>query len=125
MRGLIRIYKVLLVDDSRFIRKWIGDILNRSNRYKVIAEASNGREALLKYDEYRPDLVIMDVSMDEMNGVQALKHIVNLYPGAKIVMCTSLGQSSIITECMKAGAKDFIVKPYLDKLLDVLDQAIG
>lgn len=63
--------------------------------------------------------------MDEMNGVQALKHIVNLYPGAKVIMCTSLGQSSIITECIKEGAKDFIVKPYLDRLLDVLDQVVA
>ncbi len=77
---MLKIYKVLLVDDSRFIRKWIGDILRASNRYKVIDEASNGREALLKYDSHPPDLVIMDVAMDEMNGVQALKHLVNLYP---------------------------------------------
>lgn len=122
---MIKIYKVLLVDDSRFIRTWIGDILHDSNRYRVIDEASNGREALLKFDSHRPDLVIMDVSMDEMNGVQALKHLVNLYPGVKVVMCTSLGQSSIITECIQSGAKDFIVKPYFDRLLQVLDQVIA
>lgn len=99
--------------------------MHDSNRYKVIDEASNGREGLLKYDSHRPDLVIMDVSMDEMNGVQALKHLVNLYPGVKVVMCTSLGQSSIITEFLQVGAKDFIVKPYFDKLLQVLDQVVA
>jgi len=117
-------YTILLVDDSSFIRKWITGIL-RGSKYKVIAEAPNGRDAILKYHSHHPDIVIMDVAMDEMDGVQALHLLVKLFPDVKVVMCSSLGQRSYIKECLKIGAKDFIVKPNFKDLITVLNKVVA
>src|SRR5699024_2249684 len=117
-------YTILIVDDSVFMRKWIAGILHNT-KYEVIAEASNGREAIHQYYFYQPDLVLLDVTMDEMDGVQALKHLVKLFPGVKVIMCSSLGQQAYINECLKIGAKDFIVKPYFKDLLPILDRIAG
>jgi|SRR5690625_2253575 len=118
-------YTILVVDDSAFMRKWITGILHDTNQFKVIAEASNGREAIHKYHSYQPDVVILDITMDEMDGVQALKHLVKLFPGVKVVMCSSLGQQAYIDECLNVGAKDFIVKPYFKNLLITLNKVVG
>jgi len=124
-RGVIPVHTILLVDDSSFMRQWIKDILHETNNYKVIAEASNGREALLQYNSLRPDIVIMDITMDEMNGIQALRLLVKLYPGIKVVMCSSLGQNFYIDECLKIGAKAFFVKSNFKDLIKVLEKVVN
>lgn len=122
---MIHIYTVLVVDDSSFMRKWISNILNDTKKYKVIAEASNGSEAILKYHYNKPDLVIMDVTMDEMNGIQALKHLIRLYPEIKVVMCSSLGHHFYRDECFNIGAKAFFIKYNLNEFLNVLETVIA
>lgn len=106
------------------MRKWISNVLNGTNKYQVIAEASNGREAILKYHSYKPDIVIMDVTMDEMNGIQALSHLVRLYPEIKVVMCSSLGHHFYKDECFKIGAKAFFIKSNLKEILNVLETVV-
>ncbi len=103
------------------MRKWITNILHESRRYTVIAEASNGREAILKYNELHPDIVIMDLVMDDMDGIQTLRHLVYLFSGIKVIMCSSLAQYSSIQECLSLGAKDFIIKPNFSNLIQTLD----
>lgn len=106
------------------MRKWISGIIHESNRYKVIAEASNGRDAILLCHECQPDVVIMDLVMDDIDGKQALRQLVHLFPGVKVIMCSSLAQSSSIQECLSLGAKDFIVKPNFNNLIQTLDNVV-
>src|SRR5699024_9592737 len=103
-------YRILLVDDSSFMRRRIKNIINNTTNYKVIAEASNGKEAILKYTNYRPDIVIMDMTMDEMTGVEALKYLVKVDPKIKVVMCSSPGQSFNPEKCLKLGATAIFIK---------------
>ena len=115
---------VLLVDDSKFMRSLLKNIIT-SNDFEVIAEASNGEEAILQYNMYKPDLVILDITMPKINGLTALKTIKQQYPNSIIIMCSALGQQSLIIEALSAGASDFIVKPFFDNLISVLRKALG
>ncbi|WP_269431499.1 response regulator [Domibacillus indicus] len=110
---------VLIADDSRFMRKWLSDILVSAN-YLVIEEAENGQEAVSKFKSAKPDIVLMDVTMPLKNGVAALSEIIEICPEANVVMCSSMGQKSLILECLQLGAKDFIVKPYFTNLIPIL-----
>ncbi|MEE8320093.1 MAG: response regulator, partial [bacterium] len=105
--------KVLIVDDAMFMRNMIGDIFEGKNfdgqEFKVVAEAENGIEAIEKYQEHNPDIVTMDIVMPEMTGIEALKEIMKLDSKANIVMCSALGQDSLVMEALDSGAKDFIV----------------
>ncbi|MEE8546829.1 MAG: response regulator [bacterium] len=117
--------KVLIVDDAMFMRNMIGDIFEGKNfddqEFKVVAEAENGIEAIEKYQEHNPDIVTMDIVMPEMTGIEALKEIMKLDSKANIVMCSALGQDSLVMEALDSGAKDFIVKPFQpEKVLDVV-----
>ncbi len=117
--------KVLIVDDAMFMRNMIGDIFEGKNfdgqEFKVVAEAENGIEAVEKYQEHNPDIVTMDIVMPEMTGIEALKEIMKLDSKANIVMCSALGQDSLVMEALDSGAKDFIVKPFQpEKVLDVV-----
>ena len=117
--------KVLIVDDAMFMRNMIGDIFEGKNfdgqEFKVVAEAENGIEAVEKYQEHNPDIVTMDIVMPEMTGIEALKEIMKLDNKANIVMCSALGQDSLVMEALDSGAKDFIVKPFQpEKVLDVV-----
>lgn len=102
---------VLVVDDAKFMRLTIGNILTKSN-HTVIGEAENGKDAVSLYRDHQPDLVTMDITMPEMNGIEAVREIVKEYPKAKIIMCSAMGQQRLIVEAIEAGAKDFIVKPF-------------
>src|SRR5699024_568719 len=117
-------YTILIVDETVYMRKWIAGILHNT-KYKVIAEASYGSEVINQYYIYQPELVLLDVKMDEMDGVHALKHLVKIFTGVKVIMCSSLGHQAYINECLKIGAKDFIVKPYFKDLLPILDRIAG
>ncbi|MED4917572.1 response regulator [Geobacillus thermodenitrificans] len=110
---------ILIADDSMFMRNLIKDLLSHHG-YQIIAEAPDGYDAVALYEEKRPDIVILDLVMPKMNGLHALKHILQIDPNAKIVMCSSMGQKSLVIEALQIGAKDFVVKPYISKLVSAL-----
>lgn len=115
---------VLLVDDAQFQRTRCAKLL-MDHGYQV-EEAENGRVAVQKYEEIRPDVVLMDITMPVLDGINALKEIRERYPDANVVMCTALGQQSMVIEAIKAGAKDFIVKPFeQDKVLQAISKLTG
>ena len=103
--------KIMLVDDAAFMRMMIKNALTASG-YTDFVEAQDGAEAVTKYEEEKPDMVIMDITMPNMDGLQALKKIREADPSAKIVMCTAMGQESMVVDAIKSGARDFIVKPF-------------
>jgi len=112
--------QVLIVDDALFMRNLLRDIFE-SDGWQVIAEAENGVQAVEQFAAHQPELVTMDIVMPEMGGIDAMKKILQDYPQAKIVMCSALGQESMVMEAINAGAKDFIVKPFQEQqVLDVV-----
>lgn len=116
---------ILIVDDAAFMRMMIKDILTR-NGYNVVGEAENGAKALEKYKELTPDLVLMDITMPEVDGIQALKNIRAAAPAAKVIMCSAMGQQAMVIESIQNGACDFIVKPFqADRVIDAVKKAIG
>lgn len=102
---------ILIVDDAAFMRMMLKDILTK-NGFDVVGEAENGAMAVEKYKELQPNLTIMDITMPEMDGLQAVKEIRKVDSAAKIVMCSAMGQQSMVIEAIQSGAKDFIVKPF-------------
>ena len=102
--------KILVVDDAAFMRMRASKLLT-DNGYEVI-EAENGLDAVEKYKAERPDLVIMDITMPVMDGIEAVKAIKSFDPDATIIMCSALGQQAMVINAVRAGAKDFIVKPF-------------
>ncbi|MBR1860345.1 MAG: response regulator [Lachnospiraceae bacterium] len=116
---------ILIVDDAAFMRMMIKDILSK-NGYNVAGEAENGAKAVEKYKELTPDLVLMDITMPEMDGIQALKAIKGVDAGAKVIMCSAMGQQAMVIESIQAGAKDFIVKPFQqDRVLEAVKKVVG
>ncbi len=103
--------RVLVVDDAAFMRKMVGDALAKGG-HEVVGEAANGNEAVESYQALRPDITTLDITMPEKDGLAALKEIMSLDPAARVVMCSALGQESKVLEAVKAGAKDFVVKPF-------------
>jgi two-component system, chemotaxis family, chemotaxis protein CheY len=113
---------VLVVDDAIFMRRAIREMLEK-NGYEVIGEAENGKTAIQKYKEHKPDIVTLDITMPEMSGSMALKEIINLDKDAKVIMVTAMGQEELVKEAIIAGAKSFIVKPFTEeKLIQVLQK---
>jgi two-component system chemotaxis response regulator CheY len=113
--------RVLIVDDALFMRSMIKDILVNAGDFEVAGEASNGREAVQRYEEIKPSLVTMDIVMPEMDGIEATKEIMQRDPKAVVVMCSALGQEALVIESLAAGAKDFIVKPFsAERVLKVI-----
>ena len=104
-------HKILVVDDAAFMRMMIKDILVK-NGYDVVGEGADGHQAIELYKETNPDLVTMDITMPEMDGITALKVIRKINPNAKVIMCSAMGQQAMVIEAIQAGAKDFIVKPF-------------
>ncbi|MDQ0337274.1 two-component system chemotaxis response regulator CheY [Caldalkalibacillus uzonensis] len=117
--------KILVVDDAAFMRMMIKDILTK-NGYEVVGEAADGQQAVEQYSELKPDLVTMDITMPEMDGITALKKIKEIDPEAKVVMCSAMGQQAMVIDAIQAGAKDFIVKPFqADRVLEAIKKVIG
>ena len=117
--------KIMLVDDAAFMRMMEKDALVK-NGYTDIYEASDGAEAVEKYDELKPDLVIMDITMPNMDGLEALKAIRANDANALVVMCSAMGQEAMVIDALKSGAKDFIVKPFKpDRLIKTVSTLIG
>ena len=116
--------KILLVDDAAFMRMRCAKLLTE-NGYEV-DEAENGADALTKYQAIKPDLVLMDITMPVMDGITAVREIVTRDAGAKVVMVSALGQQTMVIESIKAGAKDFVVKPFQpDKILETVKKFAG
>lgn len=103
--------RVLIVDDAAFMRMLIKTILEK-NGFQVVGEAENGAVAVSKYKELQPDIVTMDITMPEMDGIMALKEIRAIDPNAKVVMISAMGQETYVREAVKLGAKGFVVKPF-------------
>ena len=116
---------ILICDDAAFMRMMIKDILTK-NGYNIAGEAENGAKAVEKYNELKPDLVLMDITMPEMDGIQALKKIKEADPGASVIMCSAMGQQAMVIESFQSGAKDFIVKPFqADRVLEAVQKVVG
>jgi two-component system chemotaxis response regulator CheY len=117
--------KVLIVDDATFMRMMIKNIISKEG-FEVVGEAENGKQAVELYFETKPDLVTMDITMPEMDGIEAVKAIISKEPEAKIIMCSAMGQQSMVMEAIQAGAKDFIVKPFQpDRVIQALTKVLG
>ena len=104
-------HTVLVCDDAIFMRTMISDILNQAG-FEVVGEAESGLQAVQKYRELKPDLVTMDIVMPEMGGIEAVRRIVQADPGARIIMCSAMGQQALVIEAIQAGARDFVIKPF-------------
>lgn len=117
--------KILIVDDAAFMRMMIKDTLKK-NGYENLIEAADGEQAVQTYKAENPDLVIMDITMPNKNGLEALKEIKEADPNAKVVMCSAMGQESMVVEAIRSGAKDFIVKPFkADRVLKTVQGILG
>jgi two-component system chemotaxis response regulator CheY len=116
--------KILIADDLSFMRMIQKEILSQRG-YVVVGEASNGLEAVEKYRSLRPDLVLLDITMPQMNGLEAMRKIFSIDPQARVIMCSALGQQNLIVEAIRAGVKDFIVKPFKpERMLSAIEKAL-
>ncbi len=102
---------ILIADDLKFMKMVLRDIIEKAG-FRVIGEAADGEEAVRLFEEKRPDVVVMDITMPKMDGITALKRIMKIDPSAKVIMCSALGQQRLIINAIQIGAKDFIVKPF-------------
>jgi len=117
--------KILITDDAAFMRMMLKDILTKAG-HEIVGEAVNGLEAVEKYNQFKPDLVTMDITMPQCDGIQALKQIMAGDPAAKIVMCSAMGQQAMVIESIQSGAKDFIVKPFQpQRVLETVKKLVG
>ncbi|MDN5330935.1 MAG: two-component system, chemotaxis family, chemotaxis protein CheY [Tepidanaerobacteraceae bacterium] len=116
---------ILIVDDAAFMRMMIKDILTK-NGFEVAGEAENGAVAVEKYRALKPSLVIMDITMPEMDGIEAVRKIKEIDPNAKIIMCSAMGQQAMVIDAIQAGARDFIVKPFQpDRVVEAVKKALS
>ena len=117
--------KIMMVDDAAFMRKVIKDALSKAG-YTDLHEAVDGADAFEKYKELKPDLVLMDITMPNMDGLEALKAIRAADPGANVVMCSAMGQETMVIDAIRSGAKDFIVKPFKpERVLKTVTSIVG
>ncbi|NOZ58188.1 MAG: response regulator [Euryarchaeota archaeon] len=116
--------RVLIADDAAFMRNMLRKILTQAG-YEVVGEASTGTEAVEKYKEVRPHVVTMDIVMPEKDGIEAVREIIEFDPNAVIIMCSALGQQSMIIEAIQAGAKDYIIKPFQpNKVVETIKKVV-
>lgn len=116
--------KIMIVDDAAFMRMMLKNILTKGG-YEICEEAQDGAQAVDKYNECKPDLVIMDITMPNMDGIEALKKIKSMNGDAKIIMCSAMGQEALVIDAIKAGALDFIVKPFQnDRLIAAISRVL-
>ena len=117
--------KGLIVDDAAFMRMMLKEILTKAG-YEVAGEAVNGKEAIELYKSSKPDFVTMDITMPEMDGIEALKEIKKVDANATVIMCSAIGQQANVLEAIKTGAKDFIVKPFQpERVLESIKKTVG
>ena len=117
--------RILVVDDAAFMRKMVSDALTKGG-HEIVGEAGNGTEAVAQYQALKPEVTTLDITMPEKDGLAALKEIIAFDPGARVIMCSALGQESKVLESIKAGAKDFVVKPFQpDRVIEAVGKALG
>lgn len=117
--------RILVADDAAFTRKILADML-RAGGHEVVAEATNGCEAVQRYQELRPDLITLDIVMPQKDGITALKEIMMIDPRARVVICSAFANECKVIESIKLGAKDFITKPFCSqRLMDAIDHALA
>ena len=117
--------RVLIVDDAAFMRMMIKDILEK-NGFEIVGEGNNGIKAVELYKKEKPDIVTMDITMPDMDGIEAVKEIKAFDPAAKIIMCSAMGQQTMVMDAIRAGARDFIVKPFQpDRVLEAIRKVLG
>jgi two-component system chemotaxis response regulator CheY len=117
--------RVLVVDDAAFMRKMVSDALAKGG-HEIVGEAGNGVEAISQFQALKPDLMTLDITMPEKDGLAALADIMAADPSAKVVMCSALGQESKVLEAIKLGAKDFVVKPFQpDRVIEAVGKALA
>lgn len=117
--------KILIVDDAKFMRTLVKDALTQGG-HEIVGEAENGNQAVEKYKALRPDLVTMDITMKEKDGIEATQEIIKLDPSAKIIMVTALGQEDLLAKAIRIGVKDFVVKPFPpERLQQAANKALG
>ncbi|MBX6352305.1 MAG: response regulator [Thermoflavifilum sp.] len=116
--------RILIVDDAAFMRMMIKDILTK-NGYEIAGEAADGVQAVEKYQQLRPDLVTLDITMPEMDGLEALRRIRAIDPNARVIMCSAMGQQAMVIDAIQAGARDFVVKPFqAERVLEAIRKAL-
>jgi two-component system, chemotaxis family, chemotaxis protein CheY len=117
--------KIVIVDDAEFMRMTLSNILMKGE-HEVVGQGENGKDAIRLYRELKPDLVTLDITMPEMNGIDAVKQIKKEFPDAKVIMCSAMGQQKMVVEAIEAGAKDFIVKPFDEgRLIDAINRVLS
>lgn len=117
--------RVLIVDDAAFMRMMLKNILTQNN-FEVIGEADTGAKGVAQYRDLRPDIITMDITMPDMDGITAVKEIKKLDATAKIIMCSAMGQQEVVLDAVKAGAVDFIVKPFQpERVLESFNRALA
>ena len=117
--------RILVVDDAAFMRKMVSDALTKGG-HEVVGEAGNGHEAILRFQELKPELTTLDITMPEKDGLSALREIIELDPTARVIMCSALGQESKVLESIKLGARDFVVKPFkAERVLEAVVKALA
>ncbi|MED4603204.1 response regulator [Paenibacillus validus] len=116
---------IMIVDDAAFMRMMLKQMITEFG-HQVVAEAQNGIEAIAAYEKFRPDLVTMDITMPDMDGIEAVKNIKSIDAGAKIIMCSAMGQQGMVLQAIQAGARDFIVKPFQkDRVGEAISKILG
>ena len=116
--------RIMIVDDAAFVRMMLKDILSK-NGFEIVGQAENGLKAIDEYKDLKPDLVLMDITMPELSGVEATKKIKEIDPDAKIIICSALSQASTVLESIQAGARDYIVKPFEEeKVIRVINKCL-
>ncbi len=121
----MQVGKIMVVDDAAFMRQMLKDVL-RTAGHEIAVEATNGEEAVNLYKRVKPDLVTMDITMPEMDGVEALRAIKKHDPKAKVIMCSAIGQKSMVISAIQAGAKDFVIKPFhKERLLETVRKVLA
>ena len=116
--------RILIVDDAAFMRMMLSNILKKAG-YTIAGEACDGNDAIAKYMELKPDVVTLDITMPNKDGLQAIKEIKKIDPNAKVIMCSAMGQQAMVLEAIQSGAVDFIVKPFQpDRVLEAIQKAM-
>jgi two-component system chemotaxis response regulator CheY len=118
-------HSVLICDDAIFMRTMLGDILSQAG-FDIVGEAETGAQAVEKYRALKPNLVTMDIVMPDMGGIDAVREITRQDPGARVLMCSAMGQQALVVEAIQAGAKDFVVKPFQpSRVIEAVQRVLG
>jgi len=120
---VIYMHSILVVDDSSFMRTWLKRLLNNYG-YDNVVEASNGFEAILQFRKIKPEIILLDIHMPGISGVEVLKRLLTIDPSVKVIICSAMSTTFLVQECLTIGAKDFVKKPHFEGLLKKIDQVL-